>query len=84
MNTEVDAPEDAETDFEGAGATDAPIPGRDARCRDRTARRAARRSALWAAGARSCGAYVVVLMTKGSPPGRLVMRWRTLPSRGMT
>lgn len=81
VNTEVDAPEDAETDFEGAGATDAPIPDRDARCRDRTARRAARRSALRAAGARSCGAYVVVLMTKGSPPERLVMRRRALHLR---
>ncbi len=64
----------AEMESEDAGATVVSMPVRDARRRDRTTLPAGRRSSPRAAGARSCGAYVVVPMTKGSPPGRLVMR----------
>ena len=84
VNTDVGAPEGAETELDDAGATVAPIPVRDARCRDRAARPLAREPVLRVAGPRSCGAYVVVLMTKGSPPERLVMRWRALRFAVMT
>lgn len=78
VNTDVAEPKAAETEPEDAGAIVVSMPVRDARRRDRAARSVARGSAPRLAGARRCGAYVVVLMTKGSPPGRLVMRWRAL------